>query len=158
MSGLLVKSTVVMKENLELMASRGLSIPVLCGGAALTRGYVEGALSTAYRTGEVYYGADAFTGLRLMDELCGHVAPEARTLTGPGRKKMQARSAQKALLRTEREEAALALAAEYVPSDVPAAEQIPKPPFLGTRVLRGKDLDLNRVFPFINRRVLFRDQ
>ena len=50
------------------------------------RGYVEGALSTAYRTGEVYYGADAFTGLRLMDELCGHVAPDARTLTGPGRK------------------------------------------------------------------------
>ena len=158
MSGLLVKSTVVMKENLELMASRGLSIPVLCGGAALTRGYVEGALSAAYRSGEVYYGADAFTGLRLMDELCGHVAPEARTLTGPGRKKMQARSAQKALLRTEREEAALALASEYAPSDVPPAQQIPKPPFFGTRILSGRELDLNKVFPFINRRVLFRGQ
>ncbi|MFO0576519.1 MAG: methionine synthase [Polyangia bacterium] len=93
LSGLLVKSTVVMKENLELMSSRGISIPVLCGGAALTRGYVEGALTEAYRTGEVYYGLDAFTGLKLMDELCGHVPKDQRLLTGPGRKRLAGRSA-----------------------------------------------------------------
>src|SRR5262249_60480433 len=52
MSGLLVKSTVVMKESLETMSQRGFTIPVVCGGAALNRGYVEGALSDAYPTGE----------------------------------------------------------------------------------------------------------
>ena len=158
MSGLLVKSTVVMKENLELMAARGLSIPVLCGGAALNRGYVEGPLSSVYPTGEVYYGADAFTGLRLMDELCGHVAPEARTLTGPGRKKLLARLSERAFSRAEKEEATLSAARAYAPSDVPPAPHIPTPPFFGTRVLEGEALDLRQIFPLINRRVLFRGQ
>jgi 5-methyltetrahydrofolate--homocysteine methyltransferase len=158
MSGLLVKSTVVMKENLELMAGRSLSIPVLCGGAALTRGYVEGQLSAAYSTGEVYYGADAFTGLRLMDELCGHVAPEARTLTGPGRKRLAARLVEKALVRAEKEEATLAAAHAYAPSDVQPSAAIPTPPFWGTRLLETPELNLRQIFPFINRRVLFRGQ
>jgi len=158
MSGLLVKSTVVMKENLEIMASRGLSIPTLCGGAALTRGYVEGPLSAAYSTGEVYYGADAFTGLRLMNELCGHVAPEARALTGPGRKKLAGRLAEKALSREEKEASILAASQAYAPSDVPPAPHIPAPPFFGTRVLDSEELNLRQIFPFINRRVLFRGQ
>ncbi len=158
MSGLLVKSTVVMKENLELMATRGLSVPVMCGGAALTRGYVEGQLSAAYRTGEVYYGLDAFTGLRLMDELCGHVKPEARSLTGPGRKRQAAQAAHKALLRAEKEEIALAAATAYVPADVSPAPLIPAPPFWGTRILETKDLNLREIFGYINRRVLFRGQ
>ena len=158
MSGLLVKSTVVMKENLELMSSRGLSIPVMCGGAALTRGYVEGALSQAYSTGEVYYGLDAFTGLRLMEELCGHVAPEDRTLTGPGRKKLAAQAAHKAMVRAEKEEVALAAAQAYAPSDIAPATHIPKPPFWGTRVLETRDFNLREIFGLINRRVLFRGQ
>jgi 5-methyltetrahydrofolate--homocysteine methyltransferase len=158
MSGLLVKSTVVMKENLELMASRGLSIPTMCGGAALTRSYVEGQLAAAYRTGEVYYGLDAFTGLRLMDELCGHVKPEERTLTGPGRKRHAAQAAHKALLRAEKEELALAAANAYAPADVQPAETVPTPPFWGTRVLESKDLNLREIFGYINRRVLFRGQ
>ena len=70
MSGLLVKSTVVMKENLEEMNSRGLAAqwPVILGGAALTRAYVENDLAEVY-TGEVRYARDAFEGLRLMDAL-----------------------------------------------------------------------------------------
>ncbi len=158
MSGLLVKSTVVMKENLELMSSRSLSIPVLCGGAALTRSYVEGPLCASYSTGEVYYGADAFTGLRLMEELCGHVPPDARTLTGPGRKRHAARLVEKALSRAEKEEALLAAAHAYAPSDVPQAPHIPVPPFFGTCVLEAPQLDLRQIYPFINRRVLFRGQ
>jgi 5-methyltetrahydrofolate--homocysteine methyltransferase len=70
MSGLLVKSTVVMRENLEEMNSRGVSTtwPVLLGGAALTRAFVEHDLAELYR-GEVRYARDAFEGLRLMDAL-----------------------------------------------------------------------------------------
>ena len=70
MSGLLVKSTVVMKENLEEINSRGLAdeYPVLLGGAALTRSYVENDLSDTYE-GDVHYARDAFEGLRLMDDI-----------------------------------------------------------------------------------------
>src|SRR6185295_6417247 len=108
---------------LELMASRGLTIPVVCGGAALNRGYVEGALAAAYQTSEVYYGQDAFSGLKLMDELCGHT--ETRTLTGPGRKRARARFE----TRAEEEERTLAKSRTYRPSDVQPAPRVPTPPF-----------------------------
>src|SRR5439155_22734981 len=70
MSGLLVKSTVIMKENLEELNSRGLATrwPVILGGAALTRSYVENDLSDIY-LGDVHYARDAFEGLRLMDAI-----------------------------------------------------------------------------------------
>ncbi|ROR34450.1 methionine synthase [Inmirania thermothiophila] len=71
MSGLLVKSTVIMKENLEEMRRRGLDIPVLLGGAALTRRYVEEDCRRAYtRPDRVHYAKDAFAGLRLMERIC----------------------------------------------------------------------------------------
>src|SRR5207245_9127000 len=69
MSGLLVKSTLIMRENLEELNERGLArIPVLLGGAALTRSYVERDLRDIYE-GRVFYGRDAFEGLRTMDRL-----------------------------------------------------------------------------------------
>ncbi|HEY1066466.1 MAG TPA: homocysteine S-methyltransferase family protein, partial [Pirellulales bacterium] len=68
MSGLLVKSTVIMKEDLVTLNERGLAPPVILGGAALNRRYVEQDLRAIYR-GEVFYGADAFEGLHVMDEL-----------------------------------------------------------------------------------------
>ena len=152
MSGLLVKSTVVMKENLELMSGRGLTIPVICGGAALNRGYVEGALSAAYPTGEVYYGQDAFLGLKLMDELCGH--NKVRTLTGPGRKRAKARFES----REDQEQKALAASKLYVKSEVAPAPRIPQPPFWGSRVVGPAEIKLEEIFPYINRRALFRGQ
>src|SRR5712672_101738 len=72
MSGLLVKSTVVMRENLEEMSRQGLEIPVMLGGAALTRGYVEDDCVRAYACGRVAYGRDAFDGLHLMDKVVGN--------------------------------------------------------------------------------------
>ena len=72
MSGLLVKSTVVMRENLEEMSRQGLEIPVLLGGAALTRGYVEDDCVRAYACGRVAYARDAFDGLHLMDKVTGN--------------------------------------------------------------------------------------
>src|SRR3954452_1028468 len=72
MSGLLVKSTVVMRENLEEMARLGLEVPVMLGGAALTRRYVEEDCVKAYACGRVAYARDAFDGLSLMDRIVGN--------------------------------------------------------------------------------------
>jgi len=69
MSGLLVKSTVVMRENLEEMTREGLEVPVLLGGAALTRTYVEEDCAASYGSGRVAYAGDAFDGLTLMDQV-----------------------------------------------------------------------------------------
>ena len=72
MSGLLVKSTVVMRENLEEMSRQGLDVPVMLGGAALTRRYVEEDCVKAYDCGRVAYARDAFDGLALMDRIVGN--------------------------------------------------------------------------------------
>ncbi|MBV9729336.1 MAG: methionine synthase [Pseudonocardiales bacterium] len=141
MSGLLVKSTVIMKENLEEMNSRGLSdTPVLLGGAALTRAYVESDLAELY-PGEVRYARDAFEGLRLMDSIMtrkrGGTVPvdpkeEARAAERKARRERSLRIAQ---ARRERE-----LGTEGpVParSDVATDVPIPIPPFWGSRVVTG---------------------
>src|SRR6185312_8193251 len=70
MSGLLVKSTLIMKDNLELMNERGIQVPVVLGGAALTRRYVDEDLKSIYK-GSLYYAGDAFAGLHTMDKLVG---------------------------------------------------------------------------------------
>src|SRR3954452_18058104 len=70
MSGLLVKSVAVMKENLEEMNARGVNIPVLLGGAALTRDYAEDDLASLYK-GPLLYCKDAFDGLHVMDKIAG---------------------------------------------------------------------------------------
>ena len=75
MSGLLVKSTLIMKENLELMNERGINVPVILGGAALTRRYVDEDLKSLYK-GQLFYARDAFAGLHTMDKLVGGTANE----------------------------------------------------------------------------------
>ncbi len=130
MSGLLVKSTVVMKENLEEMNSRGVAArwPVLLGGAALTRGYVEQDLAEIYE-GEVRYARDAFEGLRLMDALVAH----SRGVEGP----------ELPALRQRRVKSRAAAEDEELPdtrSDVAADNPVPVPPFWGSRVIKGIQL------------------
>jgi 5-methyltetrahydrofolate--homocysteine methyltransferase len=156
MSGLLVKSTVVMKENLELMSQRGFTIPVICGGAALNRAYVEGDLQEAYKTGEVYYGLDAFSGLHLMEELCGHV--EKRVLTGPGRKRLQRRRRAESQDAGSQRPQVTVSTSDYAPSDLRPAPYVPAPPFWGSRVVDASELKLGEIFAYINRRALFRGQ
>jgi len=148
MSGLLVKSTVVMKENLEEMNRRGLQIPVVCGGAALNRAYVEDDLRNAYG-GPVLYGADAFTGLRIMDEL-----------TKPGERVENADEApvrpRRGETRLEREARQRGRAVEYVPSATAVLDEVPVPPFWGRRVV--DDVPLDQLFAFINKKALFANQ
>ncbi|GAA3721310.1 5-methyltetrahydrofolate--homocysteine methyltransferase [Spinactinospora alkalitolerans] len=132
MSGLLVKSTVIMKENLEEMESRGLSdrFPVLLGGAALTRSYVEQDLAEMF-PGEVRYARDAFEGLRLMDAFMA-VKRGVEGAELPALRKRRVKSAAK-LQVTEPED---------MPerSDVAVDNRVPEPPFWGDRISKGVPL------------------
>jgi 5-methyltetrahydrofolate--homocysteine methyltransferase len=130
MSGLLVKSTVIMKENLEEMNSRGLGSkwPVLLGGAALTRAYVEVDLAAMYQ-GDVRYARDAFEGLRLMDAVMAVKRGDpGATLPEPRARRVAARPS------TLKETAPEDMPAR---SDVAVDNSIPTPPFWGDRVIKG---------------------
>ncbi len=152
MSGLLVKSTLVMKENLEEMSRRGVSTPVVCGGAALNRAYVEVDLSAAYTTGKVYYGADAFTGLKIMDELTGRAAEKVLTSDAAQPKE------RKGEMRVEREARVAGKAEEYFDTQTPQVESVPVPPFWGVRYVEQPELNLRELFTFINRKALYANQ
>jgi 5-methyltetrahydrofolate--homocysteine methyltransferase len=138
MSGLLVKSTVVMKENLEEMNSRGLAAqwPVILGGAALTRAYVENDLAEVY-SGEVRYARDAFEGLRLMDALVA----VRRGVPGAQLPELRPRR-----VRTRDGAVALLTASGDGPGDGPRRSDVarglpvPVPPFRGDRIVRGVQL------------------
>ena len=84
MSGLLVKSTLIMKENLELMNERGITVPVVLGGAALTRRYVEDDLKSIYK-GQLFYARDALPVLHTMDKLVGGNGDHATARAGESR-------------------------------------------------------------------------
>ncbi|HEX6327156.1 MAG TPA: methionine synthase [Jiangellaceae bacterium] len=135
MSGLLVKSTVVMKENLEEMNQRGVATrwPVLLGGAALTRAYVEDDLASLY-AGEVRYARDAFEGLRLMDAIAAAKADARTSLSEALPERRKRRVARKA----RPDEAPLD--APDVRSDVATDNPVPEPPFWGSRVVKGVPL------------------
>lgn len=133
MSGLLVKSTVIMKENLEELNQRKMAadFPVILGGAALTRAYVEQDLHEIYE-GEVRYARDAFEGLRLMDALIA----VKRGVPGASLPELKQRRVPKrdtAMLEVEEPEGA-------VRSDVAIDNPVPAPPFWGTRVVKGIQL------------------
>ncbi|MFJ6864290.1 methionine synthase [Streptomyces termitum] len=149
MSGLLVKSTVIMKENLEELNQRELAAkyPVILGGAALTRAYVEQDLHEIYQ-GEVRYARDAFEGLRLMDALMG----VKRGVPGAVLPPLKQRRVPKA--------AAVPLrAAEPEPggrSDTATDNPVPEPPFLGTKVVTG--IPLKDYAPWLDETALFKGQ
>jgi 5-methyltetrahydrofolate--homocysteine methyltransferase len=150
MSGLLVKSTLVMRENLEELNALGLTdLPVLLGGAALTRSYVERDLREIYE-GRLFYGRDAFEGLHTLDRLMtmkrsgewdedfGRV-PTGRVLPA----------------RTKREDDASVEVPPRSP-DVATDNAIFRPPFIGSRVVKG--LSLDEIAAFVNETALFRNQ
>ncbi|MGY6020878.1 methionine synthase [Streptomyces spinosirectus] len=149
MSGLLVKSTVIMKENLEELNQRNLAAtyPVILGGAALTRAYVEQDLHEVY-DGEVRYARDAFEGLRLMDALIGvkRGVPGAKL---PELKQRRVRATAPAEVEERPEEG-------HVRSDVATDNRIPEPPFWGTRVIKG--IQLKEYASWLDEGALFKGQ
>ncbi len=173
MSGLLVKSTLIMKENLGVMNERGITLPVILGGAALTRRYVEQDLRGVYR-GEVLYANDAFDGLKYMAEIASRglarahvgapavVAPLAPQAGGDEGEEILAGAEAKIAL-AQKEDPRYTPAAETSPeaaglvrsrvrTDVP----IPVPPFLGSKIVDPVPLEM--VFPFVNDVALIRGQ
>lgn len=158
MSGLLVKSTLIMRDNLDELNRRGLSnIPVILGGAALTRTYVERDLRSVYE-GRLFYGKDAFEGLRTMDRLIelnrtGEDDPEfGRTLggrdLGPRKSEQRKQKAKEALDRGD----VLPTRSPHVAMDNPLFV----PPFVGSRIAKGIAID--DIATYINETALFRNQ
>ncbi|WP_448262179.1 methionine synthase [Microbacterium aurum] len=150
MSGLLVKSTVVMKENLQELQARGLAgrWPVILGGAALTRAYVEQDLAELF-DGEVRYAKDAFEGLALMEPLVRIARGEARDAVGLPPLKKRIHAAGSRLTLTEPE-------AMPARSDVASDNPVPAPPFWGTRIVRG--IALADYAAFLDERATFMGQ
>ncbi|MBW4091981.1 MAG: methionine synthase [Proteobacteria bacterium] len=156
MSGLLVKSTVVMRENLAEMSRRGLDIPVLLGGAALTRNYVEEACVESYTCGRVAYARDAFDGLHLMDKVTGNAFDDylaAVAAKRAGKARNTARTLGQADTRAFRpvDVAAVRARRARITADVP----VPTPPFWGARVIEAAPKAL---VPFLNERSLYQFQ
>ncbi|WP_030389603.1 vitamin B12 dependent-methionine synthase activation domain-containing protein, partial [Streptomyces sp. NRRL S-241] len=150
MSGLLVKSTVIMKENLEELNQRKLAAdyPVILGGAALTRAYVEQDLHEIYE-GEVRYARDAFEGLRLMDALIA----VKRGVPGASLPELKQRRVAK------RDTPVLAVEEAEEPggrSDVSVDNPVPTPPFWGTRVVKG--IPLKDYASWLDEGALFKGQ
>ena len=162
LSGLLVKSVGVMQDNLREMTERGVSVPVLLGGAALTRHYCETELRATYTTGKVYYGRDAFEGLRLM----GHIMKQDfgaldEEITQRLAKRADAEATIAASRDKETEAAragapAVALAERPDRSGVARDVQTPTAPFWGSRAVER--VALREIYPFINRIALYRGQ
>ena len=156
MSGLLVKSTVVMRENLEEMSRQNLEIPVMLGGAALTRNYVEDDCVAAYASGRVAYARDAFDGLHLMDRITGNAFDDYLAA-------VQAKRAGKP--RNSSRTLGQADPAAYRPIDVAAVQQrrrrltqdqpVIAPPFWGPRMVEAAP---KAIVPFINERSLYQFQ
>jgi 5-methyltetrahydrofolate--homocysteine methyltransferase len=148
MSGLLVKSTVVMRDNLAELNSRGLAArwPVLLGGAALTRAYVEQDLGSLF-DGEVRYARDAFEGLRLMDAaMAVKRGEQGAQLPAPRERRVAARGR---LRVTEP-------ADMPARSDVASDNEVPTPPFTGDRVVKG--IALADYAGFLDERATFMGQ
>jgi 5-methyltetrahydrofolate--homocysteine methyltransferase len=158
MSGLLVKSTVIMKDNLEVLQERGVAVPVVLGGAALTRRYVEEDLRPIY-SGPVYYAADAFDGLHYMDSITSS-AEHARAELEAEREAVSKSEAVRAAARAKTRAAAAGRESSTVAtlsrSEVARDVAIPEPPFFGSRVV--DDIALEDVFPFVNESALFKGQ
>jgi 5-methyltetrahydrofolate--homocysteine methyltransferase len=153
MSGLLVKSTLVMRENLEELNDRGLShIPVLLGGAALTRTYVERDLRQVYQ-GRVFYGRDAFEGLHTMDRLVAIQRGDEEDDPEFGRAISERRVPRRSRLDPD------VSAVEGQPDrspDVVTDNPLVVPPFVGSRVAKGIPLD--EIAAYVNQTALFRNQ
>ncbi len=150
LSGLLVKSTLIMRDNLlEMNARQVAGYPVILGGAALTRSYVEQDLRELYE-GNVFYAQDAFEGLRLMGELCNGQAPlvieQAESDTPYER------------VRSHRVGVTDAVLYEFdgVKSDVTSVEQPPALPFYGAK--KHTKFDIHELYKYINTIALFRGQ
>lgn len=146
MSGLLVKSTAVMKDNLEAMAEMGMEIPVLLGGAALTRSFVDGFCRPIYK-GPIFYCRDAFDGVIAMGRIEKYNEDNSVGL--------DTRMAGDMVEREEKVKKEVVIP-PFEEIKMPERVEIPTPPFWGRRVLQKEDLDIDTIYTWINTRSVFK--
>ncbi len=149
LSGLLVKSTLEMKYVIQELQRQELDYPVICGGAALTRKYVEDDLRREY-SNAVFYAEDAFAGLHVMEDLASEDGKRTARLQDGKTVKEYAKAAA-----VDEETGPVFSERSAVISDAPS---IPTPPFWGVRVHKDKDFDLREIFQYINDTALFKNQ
>jgi len=146
MSGLLVKSTQVMKENLEELEKQGIKIPVLLGGAALTKSFVDDFCRPIY-SGDIFYCRDAFDGVIAMGRIEAHKkdpsTPLDTKLAGD-------------LVQVEKKEKKEVVIPPFEEIAMPVEVDIPTPPFWGRRVLTKTQLDFDMIVEWVNTRTLFK--
>jgi 5-methyltetrahydrofolate--homocysteine methyltransferase len=163
LSGLLVKSTVVMRENLEELTVLGYELPVLLGGAALTRAYVEEDCVAAYGSGRVAYAQDAFDGLDLMNKLADGkfddylTEVKKRKHNRPSNAKAKQRWSQNDVMGAEQ------AAKELRPIEVEAIKlkraelakqvDVPTPPFWGAKII--DNVPVKALIPYLNEQMLY---
>ncbi len=158
MSGLLVKSTVIMRENLEEMSREGLEVPVILGGAALTRAYVEDDCVKAYASGKVAYARDAFDGLKLMDQIANNkfdaylddIQVKQSQKKRPPRKQrtLEHNDGSMPIMRpVDIEETKLRR------DQLANGVEIPQPPFWGSRVI--ENVPVKALIPYLNDNMLY---
>ena len=163
LSGLLVKSTVVMRENLEELTQLGYDVPVLLGGAALTRAYVEEDCVAAYGPGRVAYAQDAFSGLDLMNKIAGGQFDsylsevQKRKHNRPSNAKAKQRWSQneqagQQLIKTDLRPVE-AEAIKLKRAELAKQVSVPEPPFWGARVI--DNVPMRALIPYLNEQMLF---
>jgi 5-methyltetrahydrofolate--homocysteine methyltransferase len=146
MSGLLVKSTAVMKDNLEAMAEMGMEIPVLLGGAALTRSFVDDFCRPIYK-GPIFYCRDAFDGVIAMSRIEKYNEDNSVGL--------DTRMAGDMMEREEKVKKEVIIP-PFAELKMPEPVGVPTPPFWGRRVLQKDDLDLDMIFNWVNQRTVIK--
>ncbi len=172
MSGLLVKSTAFMKDNLHAFNEAGISVPVVLGGAALTPRFVNKDCSEVYQ-GKVIYGRDAFTDLRFMDAYVKAKAdgswsdhqgfangtPEGLSLGGEGQTDHDASSQTSSNEQSpDSNDGSHDSAATTERSEVVNAEAAVKPPFLGSKLLTAESIPFEEIVSYLDRQALFAGQ
>jgi len=156
LSGLLVKSTLVMRDDLLELNRRNLSWPVILGGAALTRKYVEDDLRALYK-GPLFFGKDAFEGLKVMDHISTGRTKEMLVATGVAEERAVAYcGGGLAGVTSVADDPSKPSLTDFAVSDIDRIAPVPTAPFLGTRVV--KDIPVEQIFPYIDEVALFRGQ
>jgi len=150
MSGLLVKSTAVMKDNLEAMAEMGMTIPVLLGGAALTRSFVDDFCRPIYK-GPIFYCRDAFDGVIAMSRIEKYNEEIEKGLEA----ELDTRMAGDMMEREKKVKKKVVIP-PFSEIKLPEPQPVPTPPFWGRRVLQKEDLDLDMVFSWVNQRTVIK--
>ena len=156
MSGLLVKSVMVMEENLKVLNEMKIDVPILLGGAPLSRHYAESHLRSIYH-GQLYYGKDAFDGLRICNSLAdGKGEALATEIDLRLAKRAAVETRVRAMETSETDTVSTTETIEGDRSDVAQDVEVPMPPFWGDRVV--DTISLDDIYPYINKVALFRGQ